>query len=164
MKTPLPPCGLYRTTGPVGSIPEGRLIYFHNHGEPGPGLYLPASWTNQTQMLQAHNRTRLPLFATHARLDCTSCHRNQRPYQYKNTPAECGNCHVSTYLATTNPSHVTAGFSRKCEDCHSVTAAAWSTSVFSHSATFPLSGAHAGPVGPDRTVEYNHRVSREGTP
>ena len=42
------------------------------------------------------------------------------------------------------PATSRAGFSRKCEDCHSVTAAAWSTSVFSHPATFPLSGAHAG--------------------
>ena len=105
--------------------------------------HVPASWTNQSQMLQVHNRTRLPLFATHARLDCTSCHRSQRPYQYATTPAECGNCHLSTYLATTNPSHSAAGFSRRCEDCHSVTAAAWSSSVFSHPASFPLAGAHA---------------------
>ena len=105
--------------------------------------HLPSSWSNQTQMLQAHNRTRMPLFATHARLDCTACHRNQRPFQYATTPAECGNCHLSTYLATTSPNHSAAGFSRKCEDCHSVTAAAWSTSVFSHPSSFPLSGAHA---------------------
>jgi hypothetical protein len=40
----LPPCGLYRTTGPIASIPKGRLVYFHNHGDPGPGLYLPDTW------------------------------------------------------------------------------------------------------------------------
>jgi len=40
----LPPCGLYRTRQPVGTIPEGRLVYFHNHGEPGPGIYLPTGW------------------------------------------------------------------------------------------------------------------------
>ena len=40
----LPPCGLYRTTGPIGAIEEGRLVYFHNHGSPGPGLYLPKEW------------------------------------------------------------------------------------------------------------------------
>ncbi|MBZ0118953.1 MAG: hypothetical protein K8H88_18290 [Sandaracinaceae bacterium] len=40
----LPPCGLYVTRAPIGSIPAGRLVYFHNHGDPGPGLYLPASW------------------------------------------------------------------------------------------------------------------------
>jgi hypothetical protein len=41
----LPPCGLYRTRRALGSsIPEGRLVYFHNHGDPGPGLYLPSGW------------------------------------------------------------------------------------------------------------------------
>lgn len=40
----LPPCGLYVTRAPVGTIPEGRLVYFHNHGDPGPGLYLPTRW------------------------------------------------------------------------------------------------------------------------
>ena len=40
----LPPCGLYRTTGPIGSVDEGRLVYFHNHGDPGPGVYLPKEW------------------------------------------------------------------------------------------------------------------------
>jgi hypothetical protein len=41
----LPPCGLYRTTQPLGDVPAGRLVYFHNHGNPGPGLYLPERWT-----------------------------------------------------------------------------------------------------------------------
>lgn len=49
----LPPCGLYRTTAPVGSIPAGRLVFFHNHGEPGPGLYLPESWKGNRVQLQA---------------------------------------------------------------------------------------------------------------
>jgi hypothetical protein len=41
----LPPCGLYRTTRPLDDrIPAGRLVYFHNHGEPGPGIYLPTGW------------------------------------------------------------------------------------------------------------------------
>ncbi len=40
----LPPCGIYVTTAALGGIPEGRLVYFHNHGDPGPGLYLPARW------------------------------------------------------------------------------------------------------------------------
>ena len=47
----LPPCGLYRTTESIGSIPAGRLVYFHNHGEPGPGLYLPASWKGNRMTL-----------------------------------------------------------------------------------------------------------------
>jgi len=40
----LPPCGLYRTRAPIAGIATDRLVYFHNHGDPGPGLYLPESW------------------------------------------------------------------------------------------------------------------------
>jgi hypothetical protein len=41
----LPPCGLYRTTRPLGDhVPAPRLVYFHNHGDPGPGVYLPSGW------------------------------------------------------------------------------------------------------------------------
>jgi hypothetical protein len=40
----LPPCGLYRTTRAIGAVPEGRLVFFHNHGNPGPGLYQPTGW------------------------------------------------------------------------------------------------------------------------
>lgn len=46
----LPPCGLYRTTAAIGNIEAGRLVYFHNHGDPGPGLYFPEQWS--------HNRAR----------------------------------------------------------------------------------------------------------
>jgi hypothetical protein len=42
----LPPCGLYRTAKAVGGIPAGRLVYFHNHGDPGPGVYVPAKWSH----------------------------------------------------------------------------------------------------------------------
>jgi hypothetical protein len=41
---PLPPCGLYKTTSMLGDVPPGRLVYFHNHGDPGPGVYLPKKW------------------------------------------------------------------------------------------------------------------------
>lgn len=40
----LPPCGIYRTLKPIGGVPEGRLVYFHNHGNPGAGIYLPERW------------------------------------------------------------------------------------------------------------------------
>lgn len=40
----LPPCGLYVTLAPVASVPAERLVYFHNHGDPGAGLYLPTRW------------------------------------------------------------------------------------------------------------------------
>jgi hypothetical protein len=50
VSTELPPCGVYRTLKQIGEIDAGRLVYFHNHGNPGPGLYFPESW--------AHNRAR----------------------------------------------------------------------------------------------------------
>jgi hypothetical protein len=46
----LPPCGLYRTVKSIGNVEAGRLVYFHNHGNPGPGLYFPEGWN--------HNRAR----------------------------------------------------------------------------------------------------------
>jgi hypothetical protein len=106
--------------------------------------HTPTTWNNQREMFQVHSRTRFPLLAIHARLDCDACHRDQRPYQYANTPAECGNCHYPTYLATTSPNHVEAGFSRRCEDCHSVTATTWFSATFSHPANFPLVQGHGG--------------------
>ncbi|MBI3183279.1 MAG: hypothetical protein HYZ28_14165 [Myxococcales bacterium] len=50
----LPRCGLYRTTRPLGeTIPPGRLVYFHNHGDPGPGVYLPSGWRANRATWQA---------------------------------------------------------------------------------------------------------------
>jgi hypothetical protein len=54
---PLPPCGLYRTTQPIAGIPAGRLVYFHNHGDPGPGLYLPERWELNRARWQARGHT-----------------------------------------------------------------------------------------------------------
>jgi hypothetical protein len=42
---------------PVGSIPAGRLVYFHNHGDPGPGLYLPSGWQHNRVELQERGMT-----------------------------------------------------------------------------------------------------------
>jgi hypothetical protein len=42
----LPPCGLYRTVKQIGDVEAGRLVYFHNHGNPGPGLYFPERWSH----------------------------------------------------------------------------------------------------------------------
>ncbi len=43
----LVPCGLYRTTQPLGTkLQAGVLVYYHNHGNPGPGLYPVDRWEN----------------------------------------------------------------------------------------------------------------------
>lgn len=39
------PCGLYRTTRPLeGRVGAPLLVYFHNHGDPGPGIYPAVRW------------------------------------------------------------------------------------------------------------------------
>ena len=40
-------CGLYRTTKPIDErIPADTLVYFHNHGNPGPGVYPVERWSH----------------------------------------------------------------------------------------------------------------------
>jgi len=53
----LPPCGLYRTTLALDHVPAGRLIFFHNHGNPGPGIYLPSGWALNRAQWHEHGHT-----------------------------------------------------------------------------------------------------------
>lgn len=55
----LPPCGIYRTRHALGDIPPGRLVYFHNHGDPGAGVYLPSGWRQNKATFHA-NGTPIP--------------------------------------------------------------------------------------------------------
>jgi hypothetical protein len=55
--TELPPCGVYRTVKPVGNIEANRLVYFHNHGNPGPGLYFPEKWNANKAVFSANGQT-----------------------------------------------------------------------------------------------------------
>ena len=51
--------------------------------------HTPRTWSNQREMFQVHNKTRFPLFAVHAKVDCQACHRGQRPFEYATTSTEC---------------------------------------------------------------------------
>ena len=86
-----------------------------------------------------HSKTRFPLTGAHQRVDCASCHKNGK---YAGTPTDCYACHQSNYTRTTNPNHVTSGFSTQCQTCHATSA--WRpASGLDHSKTrFPLTGAH----------------------
>ncbi|HVK83043.1 MAG TPA: hypothetical protein VM513_03000 [Kofleriaceae bacterium] len=59
MANELPPCGLYRTVLPIGNVEAGRLVYFHNHGNPGPGVYFPERWAHNRATF-SQNGTTLP--------------------------------------------------------------------------------------------------------
>src|SRR5688500_3075780 len=52
-----PPCGIYRTTRPLDTVPAGRLVYFHNHGDPGAGIYLPEGWSSNRARWSARGFT-----------------------------------------------------------------------------------------------------------
>ena len=62
----LPACGIYRTTAPLeGHVPAGRLVFFHNHGDPGPGVYLPSGWLlNRAQWHETGHTIPTPQWAT----------------------------------------------------------------------------------------------------
>lgn len=53
----LPKCGLYRTTREHDGVPAGALVYFHDHGEPGPGVYLPSGWSANRAQWHSHGTT-----------------------------------------------------------------------------------------------------------
>ncbi|MCW5893544.1 MAG: hypothetical protein KIT14_23765 [bacterium] len=60
----MPPCGLYRTTTALdGHVPVGRLVYFHDHGNPGPGIYLPRAWALNRAQWHDTGHTVSPEFA-----------------------------------------------------------------------------------------------------
>jgi len=60
MANELPPCGLYRTVLPIGNVEAGRLVYFHNHGNPGPGVYFPERWNHNRASFSANGVTLPP--------------------------------------------------------------------------------------------------------
>ncbi|MEW5976803.1 MAG: hypothetical protein AB1898_13450 [Acidobacteriota bacterium] len=85
-----------------------------------------------------HSRTRFPLTGAHLSVQCVSCHVGGR---YAGTPVDCYSCHRIEYETVTNPNHLSAGFPRTCETCH--TTITWSGARFEH--RFPIySGAHQG--------------------
>lgn len=53
-----PPCGIYRTTKPIDdAIPAGILVFYHNHGDPGPGVYTAHRWKNNKAVFHEQGTT-----------------------------------------------------------------------------------------------------------
>ncbi len=77
-----------------------------------------------------------PLTNGHMGVACTACHTNG---QFAGLPRDCAACHLDDFQSTTSPNHTAAGFSTRCEDCH--TTVSWGSVGFLHN-TFPLTGAH----------------------
>ena len=89
---PPPPCGIYRTTVAIAGVEADRLVYFHNHGDPGAGIYLPKRWQlNRAEFSESGHTldaldqagTLLPLLAEglyRVRAAFTCCEKKCRSY------------------------------------------------------------------------------------
>ncbi len=92
---------------------------------------------------QVHQQIGFPLLGRHAQIDCYQCHKSASLLRFDPLKAECYDCHVNNYLATTNPPHVAGKYPKDCLDCHNQNS--WFSATFNHNSTgFPLTGAHLG--------------------
>ncbi|MBI3872431.1 MAG: hypothetical protein HY304_05080 [candidate division Zixibacteria bacterium] len=101
-------------------------------------------WKNRRDLFVQHAQAGFALVGVHAIADCDACHRSQLPREFAGTATECAGCHGADFEATTNPNHVSAGFSHQCESCHGRTAFTWTKAAYDHPPSFPLTGGHAG--------------------
>jgi len=119
------------------------------------------AWSD-TNTLDQHRRTRMPLTGRHATVDCVACHKRQTERGWSDAPTACFACHQADYhRSDVHPTHDgstgQALFSRDCAQCHQT--AAWSPAVTNPS-TLPgaLSRTDHAPyfaltTGSHRTVE-----------
>jgi hypothetical protein len=117
-----------------------------HRGELGPDCsrcHTTNSFVERADEIRSHRTSRFPLTGIHIALDCRECHKTTSAgnLMFVNTPGDCQSCHIDDYQGARDPDHVTAGFSRECEMCH--TTLAWTGRGFNHALTgFALSGEH----------------------
>ena len=99
-------------------------------------------WQVSIQQIQQH-LNRFPLVGAHAALDCDTCHKNGALSNFSTMSTQCYSCHAKDYQGTTGPSHVSAGFSTTCDQCHKMDN--WFGVTFDHLkyTGFALTGMHA---------------------
>lgn len=105
--------------------------------------HTPRSFVDRAGMMQSHQATRFPLTGAHRVTDCDLCHTPSAQGQltFVNRGSECQDCHLSRFMATTNPPHEASGFPRDCAQCHAITV--WNAARYNHNNTaFPLTGRH----------------------
>jgi hypothetical protein len=88
-----------------------------------------------------HQDNGFPLLGAHALIDCNDCHMGESNLQFNRLGNDCLNCHMEDYLATSEPNHLTSGYSTQCIDCHDVNAFDWSADNILHD-FFPLQKGH----------------------
>lgn len=89
------------------------------------------AWSD-TNTLEQHRRTRMPLTGRHALVECNACHRRQSERTWSDVPTDCYACHRTEYHRTdVHPTHDgssgLAQFPRDCALCHQTSA--WSPAI-----------------------------------
>jgi hypothetical protein len=104
-----------------------------------------------------HSSVNFPLTGAHTvpPRACTDCHVNNN---YNLTTTACVSCHLKDFQGTTNPNHVSGGFSQTCDTCHNT--AAWQPATFDHAKSgFPLTGSHMVPPRQCADCHVNNNYS-----
>jgi hypothetical protein len=71
---------------------------------------------------------------------CAQCHTTM---PYSTVKTTCDGCHHAEYVATSNPSHTSAGYGTDCASCHQVVAN-WAGATVNHPTTpLALTGVHS---------------------
>jgi hypothetical protein len=97
-----------------------------------------SAWAD-TNTLDQHRRTRMPLTGRHATVDCVDCHKRQSERGWSDVPTSCYACHQAEFhRSDVHPTHDgstgSAMFSRDCALCHQTSA--WSPAI-TNPATLP---------------------------
>jgi hypothetical protein len=102
-----------------------------------------ASWLIP-EVKSIHRNAGFPLNGMHATLDCNQCHTGSSGLRFERMSTDCYSCHQLHYEYTTNPPHVSSGFSTDCKTCHTIQG--WTPATFDHDKLyFPIySGKHRG--------------------
>ncbi len=99
------------------------------------------SWLVEN-ITKIHQQSRFPLVGIHSTVDCYKCHKSETFLRFEAIGTDCYSCHSAIYSATTQPNHVSSGFSQRCDECHNIYSKEWKGEGFNHK-FFPLTQGHA---------------------
>ncbi len=105
--------------------------------------HTPTSWIVK-DIIGIHQNSRFPLVGAHKFADCAQCHQAYSQLRFDVLSVDCYSCHAQDYNSAQSPNHLTANFSKDCQECHNISSLTWSASNVNHS-FFPLVGGHALP-------------------
>ena len=124
--------GCHTSTSKPASTCDGCHHDPHEGRNNGPcaECHTATAWSD-TNTLEQHRRTRMPLTGRHATIDCVACHKRQGERQWSDVPLDCYSCHRTSFHGSTHPVHDgstgQAMFPRDCGRCH--TPIGWSPAI-----------------------------------